>query len=128
MMNSLEMSRGEPSPGPLFVVALASVALINPLAVHLFLPVIPAVKAAFDVSAAVAQLTFSIALFVMAVATLVYGSLADRYGRRPVLLSGLCLFLIGNTISHILCGFDCKRDDSNHGWRDATRFNEVLNS
>jgi DHA1 family bicyclomycin/chloramphenicol resistance-like MFS transporter len=35
----------------------------------------------------------------MAFATLVYGSLSDRYGRRPVLLSGLCLFLAGSAIS-----------------------------
>ena len=35
----------------------------------------------------------------MAFATLFYGSLSDRYGRRPVLLSGLALFLLGSVIS-----------------------------
>jgi DHA1 family bicyclomycin/chloramphenicol resistance-like MFS transporter len=85
--------------GAQFTLALASISLIGPLAVHLFMPVIPAVKAALGLSDALAQLTFSIALFGMAAATLVYGSLADRYGRRPVLLSGLCLFLIGSLIS-----------------------------
>jgi DHA1 family bicyclomycin/chloramphenicol resistance-like MFS transporter len=63
------------------------------------MPVIPAVKAALGISDALAQLTFSIALFVMAVATLVYGSLSDRYGRGPLLLSGLCLFLVGSAVS-----------------------------
>ena len=48
-----------------------------------------------------AQLTFSIALFGMAFATLFYGSLSDRYGRRPVLLSGLALFLFGSVVSAI---------------------------
>jgi DHA1 family bicyclomycin/chloramphenicol resistance-like MFS transporter len=86
-------------PGPLFALALASISFIGPLAVHLFMPVIPAVKAALGLSDALAQLTFSIALFVMAFATLVYGSLSDRYGRRPMLLSGLCLFLIGSAVS-----------------------------
>ncbi len=89
----------ESKPGPLFAIALASISLIGPLAVHLFMPVIPAVKAALGLSDAMAQLTFSIALFGMAFATLFYGSLSDRYGRRPVLLSGLCLFLIGSAIS-----------------------------
>src|ERR1700691_1222667 len=87
------------TPGPLFALALASISLIGPLAVHLFLPAIPAVKAALGLSDALAQLTFSIALFGMACATLVYGSLSDRYGRRPVLLSGLMLFLVGSAIS-----------------------------
>ena len=86
-------------PGPLFALALASISLIGPLAIYLFMPVIPAVRVALGLSEAYAQLTFSIALFVMAFATLVYGSLSDRYGRRPVLLSGLCLFLIGSGIS-----------------------------
>src|ERR1700751_6102272 len=87
------------TPGPLFALALASISLIGPLAVHLFMPVIPAVKAALGLSEATAQLTFSVALFGMAFATLFYGSLSDRYGRRPVLLSGLGLFLIGSVIS-----------------------------
>ncbi|HXQ84233.1 MAG TPA: multidrug effflux MFS transporter [Xanthobacteraceae bacterium] len=87
------------TPGPFFALALASISLIGPLAVHLFIPVIPAVKAALGLSDALAQLTFSVALFSMAFSTLVYGSLSDRYGRRPVLLSGLCLFLGGSAIS-----------------------------
>jgi MFS transporter, DHA1 family, multidrug resistance protein len=86
-------------PSAAFALALASISLIGPLAVHLFMPVIPAVKAALGLSDALAQLTFSIALFTMAFATLVYGSLSDRYGRRPVLLSGLGLFLIGSVVS-----------------------------
>jgi MFS transporter, DHA1 family, multidrug resistance protein len=92
----LELAR---APGPLFAFALASISLIVPLAVHLFIPAIPAVKTALGLSDSVAQLTFSIALFSMAFATLFYGSLSDRYGRRPVLLSGLCLFLAGSAIS-----------------------------
>ena len=86
-------------PGPAFALALASISFIGPLAIHLFMPVIPAVKAALGISDAMAQLTFSIALFAMAFSTLVYGSLSDRYGRRPLLLSGLCLFLIGSAVS-----------------------------
>jgi DHA1 family bicyclomycin/chloramphenicol resistance-like MFS transporter len=87
------------SPGRAFALTLAFTSLITPLAVHIFLPVIPAVKAAFALSDAQAQFTFSVALFTMALATLFYGSLSDRFGRRPVLLFGLVLFLIGSAIS-----------------------------
>jgi DHA1 family bicyclomycin/chloramphenicol resistance-like MFS transporter len=86
-------------PGRTFAVSLGLISLITPLAVHLFMPVIPAVKAALDLTDAAAQLTFSISLFGMAFATLFYGTLSDRYGRRPVLLSGLALFLFGSVVS-----------------------------
>ncbi|HVA13648.1 MAG TPA: multidrug effflux MFS transporter [Stellaceae bacterium] len=88
-------------PGALFAAALGAVTLIGPLAIHLFLPVMPAVKAAFGISDALVELTFSITLFTMAVVTLVYGSLSDRYGRRPVLLGGLVLFVIGSALSAV---------------------------
>ena len=87
------------APTRLFALSLASIALIGPLAVHAFMPVIPAVKAGLHISDSLAQLTFSIALFGMAAATLVYGSLSDRYGRRPVLLAGLAFFLVGSLAS-----------------------------
>src|SRR5262245_55265204 len=96
-MSATESSHKNPSRT--FAVALGLTALITPLAVHLFFPVIPAVKVALGLSDAHAQFTFSIALFGMAFATLFYGSLSDRYGRRPVLLSGLGLFLIGSVVS-----------------------------
>ncbi len=89
------------TPRRLFSVALAFTALITPLAVHIFLPVIPAVKAELALTDAEAQFAFSIALFTMAFATLAYGSLSDRFGRRPVLLSGLVLFLVGSAISAV---------------------------
>jgi DHA1 family bicyclomycin/chloramphenicol resistance-like MFS transporter len=93
------MDSPQRTPARGFTISLALVALITPLAVHLFFPVIPAVKAALGLTDAFAQLTFSISLFGMAFATLFYGSLSDRYGRRPVLLSGLALFLVGSVLS-----------------------------
>ena len=87
------------APTRLFALSLASIALIGPLAVHAFMPVIPAVKAGLHISDSLAQLTFSVALFGMAAATLVYGSLSDHFGRRPVLLSGLAFFLVGSMAS-----------------------------
>jgi len=88
-------------PDTRFLVTLATISLINPLSVHIFLPAMPVVKSAFGISDALVGLTFSITLFVMAFATLVYGSLSDRLGRRPVLLTGLLLFTVGSGISAV---------------------------
>ena len=42
---------------------------------------------------------FSVTLLVVACSTLVYGVLSDRWGRRPVLLTGLVLFVLGSALS-----------------------------
>ena len=81
-----------------FFLPLAAVTLIGPLTVHMYLPAVPAVQAGLGMSAATAQATFSVALFTMAVATLFYGPLSDRLGRRPVLLAGIALFGAGGLI------------------------------
>ncbi len=80
-------------------VVLAGLTLLTPVTVHLFFPVIPAIKAEFGLSDALAQLTFSVGVFALAFSTLIYGTLGDRYGRRPVLLAGLALFLLGSVIT-----------------------------
>lgn len=91
----------ESNPGARFVVALGAITLIGPLAIHLFLPAMPDVKTSFNTSDALVQAAFSVTLITMAVVTPLYGSLSDRYGRRPVLLTGLALFLIGSFLSAV---------------------------
>lgn len=82
------------------------VTLIGPLAVHAYIPIMPTVQAAFSVSAEMATLTFSMVLFVMAFGTLVYGGASDRFGRRPVLLAGLWLFVGGSCVCAAAWNFE----------------------
>ena len=86
-------------PGSALFVALVLVAFLGPVSIHLFIPVLPFVRQAFGVAADEAQLTFSLAILSMALATPIYGTLSDRYGRLPVMIGGIGLFTIGAAVS-----------------------------
>jgi len=77
---------------------LVGVTALGPLALNIFLPSMPRMEAVFDTSYGVIQLTLSLYLAALACSQLVYGPLSDRFGRRPVLLSGLCLYVAGSLI------------------------------
>ena len=87
--------------GPGMIAALAAITLIGPLSIHIFLPLMPEVKRAFGISESLAGLSYSISLLSFAFATLVYGALSDRHGRRPVLLTGLALFCAGSAVTAV---------------------------
>ncbi|HEX5957584.1 MAG TPA: MFS transporter, partial [Hyphomicrobiaceae bacterium] len=84
---------------------LGGLTLLTPVTLHLTFPVIPVIKAEFGLSDALAQLTFTIVVLTLAFGTLAYGALGDRYGRRPVLLVGLAMFLIGSVLSTLAASF-----------------------
>ncbi|HET6472862.1 MAG TPA: multidrug effflux MFS transporter [Pseudomonadales bacterium] len=77
------------------IAILAAVTATGPFAMQCFLPALPAIQRGFAVSSATAQLTLSASMVAIAVGTLAYGPLSDRYGRRPVLLVGLIVFVVG---------------------------------
>ena len=81
------------------MIALVANTAIGPAATQLFVPSVPAIAVEFDVAIGVAQIAFSAAMVVLAISTLFYGPLSDRYGRLPMLYVGLVLFLIGTTVA-----------------------------
>jgi MFS transporter, DHA1 family, multidrug resistance protein len=72
---------------------LIIVSMIGPLALNIIMPSMPGLAAALQASKAEVQLTLSLFLAAQAVSQLFIGGLADRYGRRPVLLVALALYL-----------------------------------
>jgi DHA1 family bicyclomycin/chloramphenicol resistance-like MFS transporter len=85
------------APPPLWLIALlASVTATGPFAMQILVPALPAIQAAMATSVAATQLTLSASMIAIAVATLIYGPVSDRYGRRPVLLFGMAMFIVGS--------------------------------
>jgi DHA1 family bicyclomycin/chloramphenicol resistance-like MFS transporter len=75
---------------------LTTLVALGPISTDLYLPALPTLAQAFDSDVARVQLTLSVFLAGFAVAQLAYGPLSDRYGRRPVLLGGLALYLVAS--------------------------------
>jgi len=61
-------------------------------------PALPLLVPVFDDSPARVQLVLTLYLAGIAAGQLVYGPLSDRFGRRPVLIAGLALFLVGTLL------------------------------
>jgi MFS family permease len=72
--------------------------------IYLTQPVLPVLRKEFGIDAAKASLTVSAVIFGIALATLPFGRLADRFPARPIILSGGTLFftiLIHNVMATI---------------------------
>jgi MFS transporter, DHA1 family, multidrug resistance protein len=83
---------------PLLLLAL--ITAMAPAALHMLVPALPVLAAEFATAQGSVQLVLTLFLAGIALGQLVYGPTSDRFGRRPVLLAGLLLFLVGTA----LCG------------------------
>jgi MFS transporter, DHA1 family, multidrug resistance protein len=86
-----------PNSLPVTVLLTALVAL-GPISTDLYLPSLPSLARYFAVGVDDIQLTLSVFLIGLATAQLVYGPLSDRFGRRPVLLVGLAIYVIASVV------------------------------
>ena len=73
---------------------LGAVMATGPLAIDMYLPALPTIQAEFGVDAARVQHTLSAYLLGLAVGQLLFGPIADRYGRKRPLQLGLGLFAL----------------------------------
>jgi DHA1 family bicyclomycin/chloramphenicol resistance-like MFS transporter len=80
------------------ILLLAAASALGPVAMQIMLPAIPVVRERFMVTTGTAQLTLSLSMLSIAIATLIYGPLSDRYGRRPVMLTGICITVFGSLL------------------------------
>lgn len=77
---------------------LVAISMLAPAGINIIAPSMPAFVEIFKTDYGTVQLTLSLFLIAIALAQLVIGPLSDFYGRRPVVLYGMLLSIIGSFI------------------------------
>jgi MFS transporter, DHA1 family, multidrug resistance protein len=98
--NAWVSSSHRPMSFPEFVVVIASIMALNPLAMDMMLPALPNIASAFHIVVANRpQAVLSTFLIGFGVGQFAMGPLSDRFGRRPVLLGGMTLYAIASLLA-----------------------------
>ena len=111
------MSQDVARPGVALAVLITTLVALGPLSTDFYLPSLPALTWRRWAPMAGAQMTLSVFLVGFAVGQLFYGPLSDRFGRRPALLAGLFIYLLGS----LGCTFAADIE-----WLIAARFAQAL--
>ena len=78
------------------VLTLVLAASVGALSMNIFLPSMPGMARHFEADYAVVQLAVSLYLVATAFLQLLIGPASDRFGRRPVMLVCMAIFLVGS--------------------------------
>ena len=95
-----------------FILTVAMLSAFGLIASDVYLPAMPSMTTEFGVADWQMPQTISFYLLALAIAQLAYGPLSDRHGRKPVLLAGIALYVVGSV--------GCATADSYNGflaWR-----------
>jgi len=96
---------------------MGALTALGPLAIDMYLPAFPSIVQGLGATQGQVERTLASYLLGLALAQMVYGPLADRYGRKKPLIGGLAIF----TIASVGCAFT---SDIEHLalWRIAQAF------
>jgi len=83
------------SPRPNLAI-LVAITAVGPMALNIYIPSMPGIQQLFATDYATVQLTLTLYLAATAIAQLFVGPLSDRFGRRPVVLTGMVLFTLAS--------------------------------
>lgn len=74
------------------VIILGLLTMLMPLSIDMYLPALPQIAREFGVSAGSVQMTLNIYILGFALGQLIYGPLADSFGRKPIISIGTLIF------------------------------------
>ncbi len=91
----------KPQAGSVVLVAVVLLLSLHPIAGYLYLPALPELTRELQLSPETAQLTLSVLFVAFGAGQLVWGPLADRYGRKIVLIVGIGLLIAASVVATI---------------------------
>lgn len=83
-----------PTLTPLLLALLALLSAFTPLSIDLYLPALPVIAVDLHGTAGDIQLTLSAFMLAFGFGQIFYGPAGDRFGRRPVILGGLAVYVL----------------------------------
>lgn len=97
------MSPANLSPAPrrygVFVTFIAIIGAFSSLVNDMYLPTIPSMMKEFHTTPSMTQMGISMAMVGMGLGSVLWGSASDRYGRKPVLIVSLIIFVLSTALS-----------------------------
>ena len=84
---------------PPHIITLVMIAGLSALTMNLFLPSMPSIASYYQADYALVQLAISGYLAFTGLLQLIIGPLSDRYGRRPVMIVSLVIFLVATALA-----------------------------
>ncbi len=80
------------------IILLGVITAFAPMSIDLYLPGLPLIEKDFAVSPGLVQQSLSLFFFGLATGQMIYGPLADRFGRRAPLMAGIILYLAATLV------------------------------
>jgi len=85
-----------PTLTPVLLAVLALLSAFTPLSIDMYLPALPVIATELHGSEADLQLTLSAFMIAFGVGQVFYGPAGDRFGRRPVILVGVGVYVLAS--------------------------------
>lgn len=92
--------------GNKLIALLTGLVTLGPMTISFYVPSMPAIADALDTTPSAVQATMTTFLVGFASAQPLYGPLSDRYGRRPILLAGLMIYIAASAICAAVTSVD----------------------